>query len=106
MIVLVAAMGVGTKRYTDGRYQASQDALESENAYCRALRDAGRPMTDSDREICENIYNRDGDRNDQDEMVAMMLYGATGLVALIGIVLILRRRRPAVAGPEGGPGPS
>lgn len=102
LILVVAAMLVGTKFYTDSRYQASQDALESEVAYCRTLRETGAAFSPSDRERCDTMWSRDGARNRADETVALTLYGASALIGLIGIVLFLRGRRRATASPDAG----
>ena len=102
LILIVAAMLVGTKFYTDSRFQASQDALASDVAYCRTLRESGGASSPSDRERCDTMWSRDGARNRADETVAMALLGVTALVALIGVVLILRGRRRATTAPDAG----
>jgi len=99
LVLIVAAMLAGTKLYTDARFQSSQDAVETEASYCQALRNGGGATTGSDRERCDRLWSRTFARNDRDEMVAMVLLGVTALVALIGVVFILRRRRRAAVGP-------
>jgi hypothetical protein len=104
LVLIVAAMLVGTKLYTDSRYESSQLALESEVAFCASLRRSGAAMTPEQAARCDRPWSRNSSRNSADETIAMVLYGATGLVALIGIVMLLRRRRrgqAAVAGDAG-----
>ncbi len=100
LVLIVAVMLIGTKLYTDSRYEASQAALESELAFCASLRESGAAATAEQAARCDRPWSRDSSRNSADETIAMALYGATGLVALIGIVMLLRSRRrgQAVAG--------
>ena len=98
LVLVVAAMLVGTKLYTDARFQASQDALEIEASSCGILRQRGGSISASDQERCASLWRRNGERNAGDETIAMVLLGVTALVALTGVVLILRRRRRTPAG--------
>ena len=99
LVLVVAAMLVGTKLYTDSRYEASQGSLESELALCATLRETG-GGTPEQLERCAHPWSRDGDRNAEAETIAMALYGGTALVALVGLFMIFRARRRGQAAAE------